>query len=195
MNFLGENMARTPAKLIVISGCSSGGKSTLLNELSKKGYLAVPEVGRLIVKDQLKKGGNILPWQNPKLFCELLIEESVAAYQKAKETTSDDKQLIFFDRSFLEGISYYQTLKINDSHKYDYLIQDLRFYPKIFMAPPWKEIFHQDDERQHSYEDAINEYERLLEFYPKYGYQIIELPKVTVNERLTFILSKTKSAP
>lgn len=176
-------------KLIVISGCSSGGKSTLLNELSTKGYLAIPEVGRQIVKKQVEIDGNVTPWQNPKLFCELLIEESVLAYRKAKEMSSVVEQLIFFDRSFLEGISYYQSLKTKDAHKYDFLIQNLRFYPIIFMTPPWKELFKHDDERKHSYEDAVKEYERLVEFYPKYGYQIIELPKVTVNERLQFILS------
>lgn len=33
-------------RLVVISGYSGGGKSTLLSELNKQGYHVVPEVGR-----------------------------------------------------------------------------------------------------------------------------------------------------
>ena len=183
-------MNKNANKLILISGCSGGGKSTLLDELSRLGYLVVPEVGREIVKDQLEKGGDITPWQNPILFCERLIEQSVLAYQNTAKSAPPNNQLIFFDRSFLDAVSYYESLNMADRFKYNSLIEDLRFYPIILMTPPWKEIYSQDSERQHSFEDAVNEYERLMKFYPRCGYQIIELPKVTVDERLKFILSQ-----
>lgn len=48
-------------RFIVISGCSSGGKSTLLSELKGRGYTIVSEVGREIVQEQLAKGGHITP--------------------------------------------------------------------------------------------------------------------------------------
>ncbi len=94
--------------------------------------------------------------------------------------------VIFFDRSFLEVVSYFQSIGI---HKYDYLINELRFYHSIFLTPPWKEIFSQDDERKHSFEDAVKEYDQIIKFYPKYGYDMIELPKVSVKERAEYILS------
>jgi len=47
-------------KLIAISGCSGGGKSTLLAELKNNGYTVFPEVGREVVKEQLKIKGDIL---------------------------------------------------------------------------------------------------------------------------------------
>jgi len=70
-------------KLIVISGCSGGGKSTLISALSAAGYAVVPEAGRIIVKEQLQSNGNITPWENPRAFCELLIERSITAFQHA----------------------------------------------------------------------------------------------------------------
>jgi predicted ATPase len=175
-------------KLIVISGCSGGGKSTLLSELSNNGYSVVPEVGREIVKEQFEMNGNITPWQNPIKFCEMIIERSVAVYYQAIETTNSNQE-IFFDRCFLEGVSYYQTLKIENSTKYDHLIHELRYYPIIFMTPPWEEIYCQDDERKHPFADAVEEYERLLKSYPRYGYQILEIPKVSVKERLKFVIA------
>ena len=41
-------------RLVAISGCSAGGKSTLLTELNMNGYTVVPDVGREIVKEQSK---------------------------------------------------------------------------------------------------------------------------------------------
>ena len=58
-------------------------------------------------------------------------------------------------------------------HKYDPLIQDLRYHTTIFMAPPWKEIFREDEERKHSFETAVVEYERLSTCHIDYGYHTI----------------------
>ena len=176
-------------KLIVISGCSGGGKSTLLSELSKNGYTVMPEVGRELVKEQLELNGNILPWKEPILFCELLVEKSVERYHEAIKLKSTKDNAIFFDRCFLEGVSYFQTLKIN---KYDYLINELRYYSTIFMAPPWEEIFCEDAERKNPFENAVEEYDRLLEHYVKYGYELVILPKVSVKERYQFVVDNIK---
>ena len=50
--------------LVVVSGCSGGGKSTLLAEMARRGYLVFPEPGRQIVKEELFIGGDGLPWDN-----------------------------------------------------------------------------------------------------------------------------------
>lgn len=180
-------------KLIVISGASSGGKSTLLDELSKQGYTIIPEIGRRLVKEQLALNGNILPWENPLSFCEMLIERSIAAYHEANKLESVKDQIIFFDRSFLEGVCYYQTLNVLGANKYDQFIREFRYYPIIFMVPPWKEIFCEDDERKKTFENAIEEYERLVKQFPKAGYELVEVPKMSVQERLKFILSYLKA--
>ena len=174
-----------PLKLIVISGCSGGGKSTLLSALHKHGYAVVEEVGRKIVKEY----GDI----DPLVRCEMIITKSIEAFHQAEKIQEAKEEIIFFDRCILEGISYYQTLKIKDANKYDHFINELRYYPIIFMAPPWKEIFHHDDERKHFFEDAVEEYNRLLESYPRYGYRLLELPKVSVEERIKFIFSAISS--
>jgi len=176
-------------KLVIISGCSGGGKSTLLDELENNGYSVIPEVGREIVKQQLDTNGGVTPWQNPIAFCELAIQKSIVNYEQTNAIKSTTDKIIFFDRCFLDGISYYQSLELDDARKYDCLIQNLRFYPTVFMTPPWDDIYCQDGERKHSFEDAVAEYERLLKFYPKNGYQIVEIPKVNVKERFRFLIS------
>lgn len=173
-------------KLVVISGCSGGGKSTLISELSKQGYSVIPEVGREIVKEQLAKKEPITPWENPQEFCELLMDRSIIAYNNALRLLETKNRIIFFDRSFIEGVSYFKKLNIN---KYDHLVSELRFFEYIFMVAPWEEIFCQDDERKHSFHKAVNAYERELEFYEKSEYSIVQIPKMSVTERAKFIIS------
>ncbi len=86
------------------------------------------------------------------------------------------------------GISYYQSLKVKGCDKYNHFIDELRYYPTIFMTPPWREIFCQDAERKNSFEDGVAEYERLMKSYPEYGYHTLELPKISVKERVKFVL-------
>jgi hypothetical protein len=47
---------------VTISGCSSGGKSTLLVELRRRGFATIDEPGRRIVVEELERGGRALPW-------------------------------------------------------------------------------------------------------------------------------------
>jgi predicted ATPase len=53
-------------RLVVISGCSGGGKSTLLAELGRRRYAVVEEPGRRIVKTEIHSNGTALPWIDPK---------------------------------------------------------------------------------------------------------------------------------
>jgi len=51
-------------------------------------------------------------------------------------------------------------------------------------------LFVSDGERQHDFASAVAEYDRLAAAYPALGYDVILLPKVSVAERLAFILER-----
>lgn len=176
-------------KLIVITGCSGGGKSTLIDMLNQMGYTTMPEAGRIIVKEQIEAKGENLPWVNQMGFCNLLIEKSIELYKKALAIKNAKNGIIFFDRSFLDAISYYQTHTENNVHFYDGYIEQFRFDNPVFMTPPWKEIFTEDSERKHGYEDAVLEYDRLKCFYPNHDYTVIDIPKISIESRIEFIFS------
>ena len=63
-----------------------------------------------------------------------------------------------------------------------------RYHRRVFLAPPWPEIYVHDAERRHSLDSAINEYSRLLEVYPSLGYELSILPKAGVAQRVDFVL-------
>jgi len=52
------------------------------------------------------------------------------------------------------------------------------------------EIFGQDTERQHDFETAKKEFEELLVKYAHFGYETVLIPKISVEERVDFILEK-----
>ena len=70
-------------RLVVISGCSSGGKSTLLAELGRRGYAVVEEPGRRIVKDELAGDGLALPWLDATAFLRRAVTVALADWTTA----------------------------------------------------------------------------------------------------------------
>jgi predicted ATPase len=55
-------------RFIILSGCSGGGKSTLLAELARRGFATVEEPGRRIVIEETRNGGTALPWIDIEAF-------------------------------------------------------------------------------------------------------------------------------
>ena len=56
-------------RFVVISGCSGGGKSTLLAELSGRGHGVVEEPGRrVVVVEEMSREGSALPWVDMAAF-------------------------------------------------------------------------------------------------------------------------------
>jgi len=55
-------------QIYVITGGPGFGKTDLINELRKSGYICSGEFARDLIETQLATDGEILPWKNPKLF-------------------------------------------------------------------------------------------------------------------------------
>jgi predicted ATPase len=62
------------------------------------------------------------------------------------------------------------------------------------MRPPWPEIFSNDDERKHSFEDALSTYVTLLRTYERFGYQSVLVPKLDVAARADFVLNQLRKS-
>jgi predicted ATPase len=169
-------------RFVVISGCSSGGKSTLLAELGRRGYSIVEEPGRRIVKDELASGGVVLPWVDAPAF----LHRAVAMALADRASAIASEGWVFFDRGLIDAAAGLQHLtgeplleKFGQSHRY---------HRRVFLAPPWPEIYVQDAERSHSLDSAISEYSRLLEAYQSLSYEVSILPKASVAQRVDFVL-------
>ena len=94
---------------------------------------------------------------------------------------------VFFDRGLIDAAAALQSLTREPA--LSALGERYRYHPRVFLAPPWPEIYATDEERRHGVDEAIAEYSRLLEVYPSLGYEVSILPKIEVGERADFVLS------
>jgi len=177
-----QSTAREMDRFVVISGCSGGGKSTLLAELSRRGHAIVQEPGRRIVQEELEANGSALPWRDEVAFARRLVDVALADRRLAQTLSGR----VFFDRGLIDAAAALEHL--TGEPALVTLGQSHRFNRRVFFAPPWQEIYRIDEERRHSLEAAIAEYERLAEAYTALGYQIRILPKADVADRADFVL-------
>jgi predicted ATPase len=168
-------------RFVIISGCSSGGKSTLIAELSTRGYAVVEEPGRRIVREELAAGGSALPWVDRVAFARRAV-----AMALADRAAVPSDEWVFFDRGLIDAAAALERLTGELALKT--LSDANRYHRHVFLAPPWPEIYRTDAERRHGLEAALAEYSHLLETYPSLDYQVSILPRVGVSERAEFIL-------
>lgn len=170
-------------RFVVISGCSGGGKSTLLAELARRGFGTVEEPGRRIVARELRTGGQALPWIDPAAFA-----RSALALARADRARAEGMNgLVFFDRSLIDAAV--ALAHATGGEPAQFLRTSERYRRAVFLAPPWPEIYVTDSGRRHGFDEAVAEYARLQEVYPDLGYDCIVLPKTDVVERADFILA------
>lgn len=55
-----------------------------------------------------------------------------------------------------------------------------RYFPTVFFAPPWPEIFVRDEDRRHGWDEAVEECRRLERAFVALGYTVRALPKIGV---------------
>ena len=171
---------------IVISGCSGGGKSTLIDGLTSRGFRTVAEAGRIIVRDEIAADGRALPWLDPVLFADKLAALAIDQYA----SVVDYSGVTFFDRCVVEPLVYCQRMGIELPALTKEAAEACRYDNPIFMVPPWESIFIEDVERQHSFSEAFSEYEALSKAFTELNYKVCVIPKIAINDRIDFILNK-----
>lgn len=169
-------------RFVLISGCSGGGKSTLVAELGQRGFATVEEPGRRIVKDELQGDGSALPWIDAIAFA----RRAVAMARADLAAAAALKEWVFFDRGLVDAAV---ALEHAGGEPARDTIGAQRFHRRVFLTPPWREIYVADEERPHAWTAAVDEYERLQTAYPKLGYETVILPKIDVTARAEVVLS------
>ena len=174
-------------RFVLITGCSGGGKSTLLAELQARGHPVVEEPGRRIVREQLASGGNALPWVDGEAFLRRAITMALADRQAALAQPG----WVFFDRGLIDAASPLEGM--TGERILEAMAAAHRYHRRVFMAPPWPEIYETDPERRHGFEDTLPEFYRLQEQLPELGYEVVTLPKTSVATRADFVLASLAS--
>lgn len=163
---------------VMISGCSGGGKSTLLEELARRGHAVVREPGRRIIAEARAGDGGALPWADPAAFARRAIAMSVADHERARGLT-------FFDRGVVDAAV---AVEASTGESVAALVASHRYHC-VFLAPPWPDIYEMDEDRRHGLDQALSDYDRVRDAYLTAGYAPVILPRIGVVERADFVLA------
>lgn len=169
--------------IIVIIGGPGTGKTTLIEALAAKGYRCYPEISRSVTLEARKNGIEQLFLENPLLFSELLLEGRKKQFLDACD---DPAETVFIDRGLPDVLAYMHYIGDSYPAHFDETCRNY-VYTRIFVLPPWEEIYISDEARYENFEQAKHIYDHLLETYGKYGYAMTEVPKDTIGGRVAFI--------
>lgn len=179
----------TKSNFYLFTGPPGAGKTTLLDALAKQNQFVVPEVARAIIKQQQATGGNATHMGDRIAYSHLMLTASIADFLNC-----DVKDhCVFFDRGIPDLYSYTKRFCGGLSTEVSQAVLQYRYNTKAFIFPVWPEIYCHDTERKQTLEEAIDTYYAVKEGYTACGYTLIEVPKLSVSERVDFILNNIAS--
>jgi predicted ATPase len=175
---------KTP-KRIVITGGPGSGKTTVIEELKRRGIATMPEISREIIREAKKQGIDQLFLEDPILFSKKLIDGRIKQFVDAGKV---EQRVVFFDRGIPDVTAYLRYSKTPVPDDLSEACRKYRYDQPVFIMPPWEEIYTNDFERYESFNQAQLIHNKLVNMYMDLGYFIIFVPFGTAEKRADFIL-------
>jgi len=176
---------------IILTGGAGVGKTTTLELLEGKGYRIISESGREVYLSEQEKE-KMDDQYNPKLPQTHYVEfEEMVMQRQLKKEKGLESGIHFLDRSLVDclGMSFFQgkSLKSNIQE----LINQADYHKKVFLLSPL-ENYENDEQRKESREDMLRMHEEIKRAYILSGFDVVEVPAMTPEERVDFILENLK---
>lgn len=172
----------------ILTGGPGSGKTSVINALAARGHVTVPEVGRQIIKEQKAIGGDGLHTGDQVKFRDLMLSRSIHTYN----AVSDCTRPVFFDRGIPELVGYGALVGMPTPPYFDAAAAMFRYSKRVFIMPPWPEIYGNDTERVQDFAEAVATWKMVAETYPRLGYELVEVPKAGIAARVEFILAELR---
>ena len=168
-------------KKFIITGGPGSGKSTTIKALSAMGYQTVDEASRIIIEEQLKEGGDIVPWKRLHEFNVVISNLQMELESAAREGT------VFLDRGIIDNLAYCEWGGIEPPNELKKAVEKSR-YDKVFLLMPLPIV--NDVVRRENQAEAEKLSGLIKKAYQSLGYEVIEVPPSAVEDRVKFIIDR-----
>ncbi|NQX77444.1 ATP-binding protein [Gilvibacter sp.] len=178
---------------IVITGAPGTGKTAVIDALMQKGYQVFPEVIREFTAEETATQDSPQIATNPIVFAKdsdgfnrrLLLGRQQQFFAGA----ALEKYPVFYDRGLPDVLAYMDYFNQEYGAEFEAYCTDHK-YDQVFIMPPWEAIFHADGGRFETFEQAVDLHESLDLRYKYFGYELLEVPRLSIDERVHFILNE-----
>jgi predicted ATPase len=163
-----------------VTGAPSSGKTSVIEELARRGYPTEPEVARQLLEDCLRQGEKIEDIRKKNEW----LQNEILRLKFTREENQDPGQLVFLDRGIPDSLTYFRIAGLNTGAPER---ASLEFhYRWVFIFDRLSLVF--DGVRTES--DAIaNQIDLALEKdYLDLGYRPVRVPVLPIPARADFIL-------
>lgn len=173
----------------VITGAPSSGKTSVIDELARRGYPIQTEVARDLIEECLRHGMSLQEIRSPVHVQEL--QQRILRYKTGREKSLDTNKLVFADRGTPDSIAYFRRagLKVDDAIAASHLYH----YRAVFMLERLPLV--KDNVRAENDIDAEKIGAEIAADYEALGYELIRVPVLPIPARVDFILEKLGIAP
>jgi predicted ATPase len=167
----------------LFTGGPGVGKTTLIRHLEARGERVVEETHRAVIAEQAAAGSRAVPWDDYAACCELCVRRDIEKFDaRAHETDR-----LFFDRGVPDGFDP----RWNPPPDLLEAALARRYNRRVFVFPPWREIYETDAERRQDWAEAEATFGRVLKGLARFGYEAVVVPIGTVEDRAAFVLDRT----
>lgn len=169
----------------VLTGAPGCGKTSLLESLRLRGYGVVPEAATSVIAEEQANGVEA-PWELPGFI------DAVAAVQRLRQIGTPTPGTQFFDRSPVDTLALARYGKHPTSpalaQELERIAKEQVYDRQVFLVRPLGFV-QWTSARRISFEDSVMFEQMHIDAYRECGYDLVEVPIASIEERADLIES------